>query len=154
MTNKKIRWDFWTIVTVVIIALFALFLLYPLISLFLSGFKDTETGVWTIDNYARFFSKKYYKSALLNSFKLTFSVTVVAIILGVPLAYFMSFYKIKGKGLLEILFIIHDEPQLYRRLLLDPASGKKRNRDPVLKGPGNPHAVHLRLWRNAAGICP
>ena len=40
MTNKKIRWDFWTIVTVVIIALFALFLLYPLISLFLSGFKD------------------------------------------------------------------------------------------------------------------
>ena len=106
MTNKKIRWDFWTIVTVVIIAMFALFLLYPLISLFLSGFKDTETGVWTIDNYARFFSKKYYKSALLNSFKLTFSVTVVAIILGVPLAYFMSFYKIKGKGLLEILFII------------------------------------------------
>ena len=88
MTNKKIRWDFWTIVTVVIIALFALFLLYPLISLFLSGFKDTETGVWTIDNYARFFSKKYYKSALLNSFKLTFSVTVAAIILGVPLAYF------------------------------------------------------------------
>ena len=55
MTNKKIRWDFWTIVTVVIIALFALFLLYPLISLFLSGFKDTETGVWTIDNYAKFF---------------------------------------------------------------------------------------------------
>ena len=106
MTNKKIRWDFWTIVTVVIIALFALFLLYPLISLFLSGFKDTETGVWTIDNYARFFSKKYYKSALLNSFKLTFSVTVAAIILGVPLAYFMSFYKIKGKGALEILFII------------------------------------------------
>ncbi len=106
MTNKKIRWDFWTFVTVVIIALFALFLLYPLISLFLSGFKDTETGVWTIDNYARFFSKKYYKSALLNSFKLTFSVTVAAIILGVPLAYFMSFYKIKGKGALEILFII------------------------------------------------
>ena len=106
MTNKKIRWDFWTIVTVVIIALFALFLLYPLISLFLSGFKDTETGVWTIDNYARFFSKKYYKSALLNSFTLTFCVTVVAIVLGVPLAYFMSFYKIKGKGVLEILFII------------------------------------------------
>ena len=138
----------------VIIALFALFLLYPLISLFLSGFKDTETGVWTIDNYARFFSKKYYKSALLNSFKLTFSVTVVAIILGVPLAYFMSFYKIKGKGLLEILFII----SMMSPNLSAPTPGscfwKKRNRDPVLKGPGNPHAVYLRLWRNAAGICP
>lgn len=62
MTNKKIRWDFWTFVTVVIIALFALFLLYPLISLFLSGFKDTETGVWTIDNYARFFQRSIIRA--------------------------------------------------------------------------------------------
>lgn len=106
MTGKKIKWDFWTIVTVAILALFALFLIYPLLSLFLSGFKDTETGAWTLGNYVRFFSKNYYKSALLNSFKLTFSVTAVAVLLGVPLAYFMSFYKIKGKGLLEIFFII------------------------------------------------
>lgn len=106
MTNRKIKWDFWTIVTLAIICLFAVFLVYPLLSLFLSGFKDTETGVWTIANYTKFFQKKYYTSALLNSFKLTICVTAVAIILGGPLAYFMSFYKIKGKGILEILFII------------------------------------------------
>ena len=106
MTKRKIRWDFWTIVTAVIVALFALFLIYPLLSLFLSGFRDAETGAWTLANYVRFFSKKYYKKALMNSFKLTFSVTACAIVLGVPLAYFMSFYKIKGKGILEILFII------------------------------------------------
>lgn len=106
MTNRKIKWDFWTIVTLAIICLFAVFLVYPLLSLFLSGFKDTETGAWTIANYTKFFQKKYYTSALLNSFKLTICVTAVAIILGGPLAYFMSFYKIKGKGILEILFII------------------------------------------------
>lgn len=106
MTNRKIKWDFWTIVTLAIICLFAVFLVYPLLSLFLSGFKDTETGAWTIANYTKFFQKKYYTSALLNSFKLTICVTTVAIILGGPLAYFMSFYKIKGKGILEILFII------------------------------------------------
>lgn len=106
MTKKKITWDFWTIVTVAILLLFAIFLIYPILSLFLSGFKDTETGIWTMDNYLRFFSKKYYKSALFNSFKLTISVTAIAVLLGVPLAYFMSFYKIKGKGILEILFII------------------------------------------------
>ena len=106
MTKTKIKWDFWTLITVMIIALFLLFLIYPLLSLFLSGFKDTGTDAWTLENYTKFFSRKYYTDALLNSFKLTFCVTGVAILLGVPLAYFMSFYKIKGKGLLEILFII------------------------------------------------
>ena len=106
MTKFKIKWDFWTIITVAIIALFMLFLIYPLLSLFLSGFKETGTDAWTLENYSKFFSRKYYTEALLNSFKLTACVTVVAIMLGAPLAYFMSFYKIKGKGLLEILFII------------------------------------------------
>ena len=106
MTKFKIKWDFWTIITVAIIALFMLFLIYPLLSLFLSGFKETGTDAWTLENYSKFFSRKYYTEALLNSFKLTACVTVVAIMLGAPLASFMTFYKIKGKGLLEILFII------------------------------------------------
>ena len=106
MLNKKIKLDFWNIVTFLIIIVFAIFLIYPLLSLFLDGFKDSKSGVWSLMNYIQFFSKKYYTSALVNSFKLTISVTVIAVLIGVPLAYFMSFYKIKGKGFLEVLFII------------------------------------------------
>jgi hypothetical protein len=106
MLNKKIKLDFWNIVTLLIIIVFAIFLIYPLLSLFLDGFKDSKSGVWSLVNYIQFFSKKYYTSALVNSFKLTISVTVIAVLIGVPLAYFMSFYKIKGKGILEVLFII------------------------------------------------
>ena len=106
MLNKKIKLDFWNIVTILIIIVFAIFLIYPLLSLFLDGFKDSKSGVWSLMNYIQFFSKKYYTSALVNSFKLTISVTVIAVLIGVPLAYFMSFYKIKGKGILEVLFII------------------------------------------------
>lgn len=106
MLNKKIKLDFWNIVTLLIIIVFAIFLIYPLLSLFLDGFKDSKSGAWSLMNYIQFFSKKYYTSALVNSFKLTISVTVIAVLIGVPLAYFMSFYKIKGKGILEILFII------------------------------------------------
>jgi hypothetical protein len=106
MLNKKIKLDFWNIVTLLIIIVFAIFLIYPLLSLFLDGFKDSKSGVWSLVNYIQFFSKKYYTSALVNSFKLTISVTVIAVLIGVPLAYFMSFYKIKGKGVLEVLFII------------------------------------------------
>ena len=106
MLNKKIKLDFWNIVTFLIIIVFAIFLIYPLLSLLLDGFKDSKSGVWSLMNYIQFFSKKYYTSALVNSFKLTISVTVIAVLIGVPLAYFMSFYKIKGKGVLEVLFII------------------------------------------------
>ena len=106
MLNKKIKLDFWNIVTLLIIIVFAIFLIYPLLSLFLDSFKDSKSGVWSLMNYIQFFSKKYYTSALINSFKLTISVTVIAVLIGVPLAYFMSFYKIKGKGILEVLFII------------------------------------------------
>lgn len=106
MLNKKIKLDFWNIVTLLIIIVFAIFLIYSLLSLFLDGFKDSKSGVWSLMNYIQFFSKKYYTSALINSFKLTISVTVIAVLIGVPLAYFMSFYKIKGKGILEVLFII------------------------------------------------
>ena len=106
MLNKKIKLDFWNIVTFLIIIVFAIFLIYPLLSLFLDSFKDSKSGVWSLMNYIQFFSKKYYTSALVNSFKLTISVTVIAVLIGVPLAYFMSFYKIKGKGVLEVLFII------------------------------------------------
>ena len=106
MLNKKIKLDFWNIVTLLIIIVFAIFLIYPLLSLFLDGFKDSKSGVWSLMNYIQFFSKKYYTSALINSFKLTISVTVIAVLIGVPLAYFMSFYKIKAKGILEVLFII------------------------------------------------
>lgn len=106
MMKHKIKWDFWTFISVVIMVLFVLFLIYPLLSLFLSGFKDTDTDIWTLDNYIKFFSRKYYTEALANSFKLTISVTAAAVLLGVPLAYFMSFYKIRGRGILEIFFII------------------------------------------------
>ena len=112
MSKKRIKWDFWNIVTMVIIVMFVIFLIYPLLNLFLSGFQETtrvdgvDISTWTLANYTNFFSRKYYTEALLNSFKLTFSVTAIAILIGVPLAYFMSFYKIKGKAVLEILFII------------------------------------------------
>lgn len=112
MNKRKFRWDFWNIITLGIVILFILCLIYPLLNLFLSGFQETtrvdgqDISTWTMANYQKFFAKKYYTSALLNSFKLTISVTVIAVLLGVPLAYFMSFYKIRGKGILEILFII------------------------------------------------
>lgn len=104
--NKKIRFDFWTITTIVIILIFALFLVYPLFSLFLSAFKDPVTQEFTLANFTKFFSKKYYYRTLGRSFLIATCTTLLAVAIGAPLAYFTTVYKIKGRGLVDILIII------------------------------------------------
>lgn len=106
MNKGKFKLDFWTIVTIIIALIFALFLIYPLFSLFVSSFKDPATGSFTLNNFAKFFHKKYYYKALLNSFTVTICVTILSILIGAPMAYIMNAYKVKGKGLLEVLIII------------------------------------------------
>lgn len=104
--RKGIKWDFWTVVTVVIVLIFAIFLVYPLFSLFLSGFKDAATGEFTMANFGKFFSKRYYYRALGHSFLVTTCTTILAVLIGAPLAYLTTSFKVKGKGLVDILVII------------------------------------------------
>ncbi|MGH4049822.1 MAG: ABC transporter permease [Clostridium sp.] len=104
--NKKIRFDFWTIIIILSFLLFAVFLIYPLGSLFLTSFQDVDTGKYTLDNFAMFFTKKYYYGTLMNSFTISIIVTVLAILIGAPLAYIMATVKIKFKSIVEVLIII------------------------------------------------
>lgn len=106
MAKRGLKLDFWNLVTIAIALLFMVFLVYPLIALFMSSFKDPGTDAWTMANFAKFFGKKYYYQALINSFAVTTCVTILSIVIGVPIAYFMSTCKIKGKGIVEILIII------------------------------------------------
>lgn len=106
MSKRKPQFDFWTIVTIGILAVFALFLIYPLISLFVDGFLEEGTGAFTMANFTKFFGKKFYYRSLLNSLKLTVCVTICSLLIGVPLAYIISFFKIRGKSIIEILIII------------------------------------------------
>lgn len=102
----KVKFDFWTVVTIVIALIFAVFFIYPLFSLFISGFKDAATGEFTFANFAKFFEKKYYYKALINSFTVTIVVTILAVLIGSPLAYLTTAFNIKGKKLIEVLVII------------------------------------------------
>ena len=98
--------DFWKIITIAITVLFVFFLIYPLITLFISGFRDAHTNEWTLSYFKTFFTKRFYYRALLNSFSVTITVTALSILVGLPLAYFMTAHKIRGKNLVEILIII------------------------------------------------
>ena len=106
MSRLKLRWDFWTGITLLSIAVFSLFLIYPLFSLFASAFQDAATGEFTPAHFSHFFERKYYYQSMINSFSVTACVTVLAIVIGTALAYFMTLYRIRFKSALEICIII------------------------------------------------
>lgn len=102
-THRKA--EIWTGFTVLFLALFALFLVYPLGGL-LKESVMTADGHLTAENFLKFFSSSYYTTTILNSVKVTLSVTAVALILGIPFAYFYSFYHIKGRKFLFVVSIL------------------------------------------------
>lgn len=106
MSNKLIKWDFWSFVTLMSIVIFGLFLIYPLSSLFLSAFQNADTGRFTMENFTRFFERKYYYQSMINSMWVTVCVTVFSIIIGTALAYAMTAFKVRLKNIVEICVII------------------------------------------------
>lgn len=106
MSHKQSKKSIWFWVTLAIFALVCLYLLYPLMELFVSAFKDPKTGEWTLSNFIKFFGKKYYYKSLMNSIKVTVLSTVICCLIGIPMAYIMANYEIKGKRIIEILIIV------------------------------------------------
>ena len=102
--SKRFRLDVWGWTTIVILLLYALFLLYPLSLLLKMAFSD---GVhFTLENFAKFFSRKYYSITLLNSFKVSIAATIASVVVGVVLGYFMSVFKVRGAKLLRMCIVM------------------------------------------------
>ncbi len=104
MRRKKL--DVWSLVTFIVLGLYVLFLIYPLFNLLAQSVVDKKTGAFTMAYFIKFFSKPYYFNTLLNSFKVTFAVTLLTVLLGTPLAYFFTRFEIRGKGFLRVLIIL------------------------------------------------
>jgi len=92
-------------VTIVMFIFLLGFVVYPLISLLLNSFFN-EAGQFTFANYSDFIRLKYYYTALFNSFKVSFLATLLAVMIGVPLAYLSTRFSIRFKGTLNILIIL------------------------------------------------
>lgn len=98
------RFNVWTALTLILLALFLLFVIYPIgmlivKSLFVGGKVD-------LSYFVKFFSKKYYWATLVNSFKVTVLSTLLACLIGVPMAYLLRSVKIRGSEFLNILIVI------------------------------------------------
>lgn len=97
--------DVWDAVTIILLALFLLILVYPLFEILKESVRDPE-GNWTLAQFKKFFSQRYYSMTILNSFKVTVAITAVTLLLGIPLSYFYSFYQLKGAKFIFVVSIL------------------------------------------------
>lgn len=97
--------EVWTAITWIFLGLFVLFLIYPLFGILRQSVFNAE-GQFSLEQFDKFFSTPYYSQTILNSFKVTIAVTAVTLLLGIPFAYFYSFYQLKGSKFLFVVSIL------------------------------------------------
>ena len=87
-----------------------LFLLLPYALMFAHSFWAVHDGVlvhqWNLHNYVTLFSKPVYVGVLLRTMRIAASVTLCSLLLGYPLAYYLSFHGGVRKELLYQLVIV------------------------------------------------
>lgn len=103
--NSKI-FDFWNLNSLAVCFIYLIFLVYPITNLVKIALINPETGAFTLENFTRFFSQRYYSSTLVNSFLVSILATLLSLLIGTMMAYFFTFFKIKGKKTLNILIIL------------------------------------------------
>jgi spermidine/putrescine transport system permease protein len=87
-----------------------LFLLLPYALMFVHSFSLVRDGVivhqWNLQNYAKLLHNPVYVEVLFRTARIAASVTFLSLLLGYPLAYYMSFHAGLRKDLLYQLVIV------------------------------------------------
>ena len=104
MSVKKRRLDFWSVVSWVLLLIFLVFLVYPVGRLLIEAVYTG--GQFSTDAFQKFFSKPNYYNTIFNSTKIAVCVMAASLLLGIPFAYFYSFYQLKGRKILFVLCLL------------------------------------------------
>src|SRR6201998_1919535 len=87
-----------------------LFLLLPYVLMFAHSFWLVRDGFlihkWNLQNYHKLVSNPLYVEVLLRTMRIAASVTLLSVLLGYPLAYYLSFHAGARKELLYQLVIV------------------------------------------------
>jgi spermidine/putrescine transport system permease protein len=88
----------------------AFFLLLPYALMFAHSFWLVRDGMivreWNLENYAKLFQNPVYAQVLFRSMRIAAAVTFLSLLLGYPVAYYMSFHAGVRKDLLYQLVIV------------------------------------------------
>jgi iron(III) transport system permease protein len=129
--KRSERPGFWSLVTLLGYLVVALFLIYPLFNVFKFAFLDKTTGVLSLSNVREFLGKAYYRQSFFNTMLVSLGGTLGALLLGLPLAYYTTRYKVWGRALLSTLAVMAmlSPPTIgaYSWIMLLGANGMLRN---------------------------
>jgi spermidine/putrescine transport system permease protein len=99
-----------TIVSLAPLLWVGIFLLLPYALMFAHSFWTVRDGFivrdWTLQNYAKLFQNPIYAQVLFRSMRIAVGVTLLSLLLGYPVAYYMSFHAGIRKDLLYQLVIV------------------------------------------------
>ncbi|MEZ5861153.1 MAG: iron ABC transporter permease [Geminicoccaceae bacterium] len=96
---------FWPSVTAGMLVVTAALLLLPVFNIVGLSFSGKEDAAGVLQNYRMFFSEPYYYRTLVNSFIVSISATVLAL-LAVPAAYFTSRFHIWMRSLIRAAVVL------------------------------------------------
>jgi spermidine/putrescine transport system permease protein len=83
------------------------FAVVPLFIMLVYSFQsDDGLGMWTLENYIRFFSKSFYMKLTWKTIRLSLTVTAVCLLIAYPMAFILAKIINKGKNLLLLLIIL------------------------------------------------
>ena len=98
--------NIWTVILLVALAIIFVLLINPLFNILAASFIDRKDGSFTLGNYERILGLHYYRSALYNSLIIGFGGMVGALVLGIPLAFLTTRFKIKGRATVATLAVL------------------------------------------------
>ena len=83
-----------------------LFTLYPIGIVYLESFRIPGTNQYGLDNYITFLTDPYYYRCFKNSLLLGTLTVITTSLIGIPLAYILARYRLKGKTVFTALTLL------------------------------------------------
>ena len=101
-----LRTDPWTLVALAALAFLVVFVVLPLFELLRQSVIGQESGRFGLENFVTFFESRYFRRALGNSFLVATLGTVLALMIGLPLAFVFARYDFPAKRWIEVAILM------------------------------------------------
>ena len=93
----------WNLILVLSLAVVFLLVVYPMATIFQASFLDPDTSAFTLDNYAKIFSTKFYLRCLGNSLFVSALATLASLAIGIPFGFLTTRVQLPGASWLRTL---------------------------------------------------
>jgi ABC-type spermidine/putrescine transport system permease subunit I len=101
-----LRSDPWTLMALAALAFLVVFVVLPLFELLRQSVIGQESGRFGLENFVTFFESRYFRRALGNSFLVATLGTVLALMIGLPLAFVFARYDFPAKRWIEVAILM------------------------------------------------